>query len=204
MEADGDAVDDGRSAVQVAKVADVTRLRNGGGETDSGFGGGRRRFRLGDPGFAEDGPGELVDVFVGDIPEVRDECGTVQETPVSSGMRSRSAIRSDAPSAHHVVVRSSGRIKDPLLLQHAGRAAPEHRHSTLREVSNRLRADVLLGTTVTEVPAKGERSVGQPDVAGSGLVACRGRTEAGLGWSRRREPPPRAVHAQRRRSSRKP
>jgi hypothetical protein len=103
-----------------------------GGEGERKIGVGRGESRL-----AEDGEREFVDVFVGYVPEVGNEGGTTRgsESVKRSGREGRGR---GVPASDHVMVRSSNGVEVALLLQHAGRAAPEHRNGATREVTDRL------------------------------------------------------------------
>ena len=72
--------------------------------------------------------------------------GTVDGVAVNKGI--------DSPSRGHVVPRCPPHVKLALIDQAAGRTAPKHGSGTSCKVAQLVRADVLLGATVAEVPAR--------------------------------------------------
>lgn len=92
---DRETVHDGRGTVEITEMADIARLGDSSREREwrqrrCGF---VRGFRDARP--TQDGPRDLVDVFVCDVPEIRDEGGAAEDCDVST--RRSLPLRMDPP-----------------------------------------------------------------------------------------------------------
>lgn len=93
-------IHDRRRSVEVREHADIARRRDGLGERRARVIGrlGRRASGL-EEKLAEDRFGEEVDILVRDVPEVRDERGTVVEgKSLASGLGSGTRVETHHPA----------------------------------------------------------------------------------------------------------
>ena len=113
-EADGDPVDDGSGSVQVTEVTDVAGfgdcLREVARSLQGGEGGGGDGVEA---DFGEDGLREGVDISIRDVPQVRDEAGTVRRKVVSDRSRMNESLRTIQRPCSDMVSRQDQSRPDP-------------------------------------------------------------------------------------------
>ena len=92
--------------------------------------------------------GETVDVSVSNVPEI----GHKGRAMVICGQQHAiQGLEEDSPSGQHVVPCRPGAVEIPLIFKVARRAAPEHCRRTFGQVTDLVRADVILSATMTKV-----------------------------------------------------